>query len=235
MTYPKILSSSALPGRSYTTNPYSEDLFLTLSDIFSFGLDSFEKLTEIQLGIELSTRSLAVEDRYGQPVSVKLFANIGLSCPNLRILDVSSAVSLPTECFIHLFFHDAFLTLHRYAYIPPWQVDPVTNCVVQKMDFESSEVVKHSDNVYCPYCFDPWACNGVRAGCEFLPIPSPILDDRLYDLLEEILKEEAAKQLLHVVRASHLVRAVKEPMMELKRPPGPTPFEEGFDERCSNH
>ena len=209
MTYPKILSSSAVPGRSYTTNPYSEDLFLTLSDIFSFGLDSFEKLTEIQLGIELSTRSLAVEDRYGQPVSVKLFANIGLSCPNLRILDVSSAVSLPTECFIHLFFHDAFLTLHRYAYIPPWQVDPVTNCVVQKMDFDSSEVVKHSDNVYCPYCFDPWACNGVRAGCEFLPIPSPILDDRLYDLLEEILKEEAAKQLLHVVRASHLVRAVK--------------------------
>ena len=52
-----------MPGRSYTTNPYSEDLFLTLCDIFSFGLDSFEKLTEIQLGIELSTRSLAVEDR----------------------------------------------------------------------------------------------------------------------------------------------------------------------------
>ena len=63
VTYPTILSSSALPGRSYTTNPYSEDLFLTLCDIFSFGLDSFEKLTEIQLGIELSTRSLAVEDR----------------------------------------------------------------------------------------------------------------------------------------------------------------------------
>ena len=33
------------------------------------------------------------------------------------------------------------------------------------------------------------------------------------------------------MKASHLVRAVKEPMLELKRPEGPTPFEEGFDER----
>ena len=174
--------------------------------------------------------------RYGQPVSVKLFANIGVSCPNLRILDVSSAVSLPTECFIHLFFHDAFLTLHKYAYASPWQVDPHGNCVVQKMDFTSTEVVKHSDSVYCPYCFDPWACNGVRAGCEFLPIPLPVLDDRLFDVLEESLKEEAPLQLLNVVRASQLVKAVKEPMLELKRPEGPTPFDEGFDERCvSDH
>ena len=147
---------------------------------------------------------------------------------------MSSAVSLPTECFIHLFFHDAFLTLHKYAYVPPWQFDSQSNCVVQKMDFTSGEVVKHSDSVYCPYCFDPWACNGVRAGCEFLPIPLPVLDDRLFDVLEESLKEEAPLQLLHVVRASHLVRAVKEPMLELKRPSGPTPFEEGFDERCGN-
>ena len=173
--------------------------------------------------------------RYGQPVSVKLFANIGVCCPNLRILDVSSAVSLPTECFIHLFFHDAFLTLHKYAYVPPWHVDTLSYCIVQKVDFTSAEVVEHSDSVYCPYCFDPWACNGVRAGCEFLPIPLPVLDDRLFDVLEENLKEEAPKQLLNVVKASQLVRAVKEPMLELKRPAGPTPFEEGFDERCGIH
>ena len=186
----------------------------------------------LPIDTKVFTIKLRPVSRYGQPVSVKLFANIGICCPNLRILDVSSAVSLPTECFIHLFFHDAFLTLHKYAYVPPWQYDPQSNCVVQKMDFTSGEVVKHSDSVYCPYCFDPWACNGVRAGCEFLPIPLPVLDDRLFDVLEESLKDEAPLQLLHVVRASQLVRAVKEPMLELKRPAGPTPFEEGFDERC---
>ena len=85
MTYPTILSSSALPGRSYTTNPYSEDLFLTLCDIFSFGLDSFEKLTEIQLGIELSTRSLAVEDRCDQASNVQV---IIISCLDMANLSV---------------------------------------------------------------------------------------------------------------------------------------------------
>lgn len=63
VTFPNLLSSSAVAGHSYPTNPYSEDLFLTLCDIFSFGLDSFNKLTEIQLGVELSTRSLSVSDR----------------------------------------------------------------------------------------------------------------------------------------------------------------------------
>ena len=85
VTYPTILSSSALPGRSYTTNPYSEDLFLTLCDIFSFGLDSFEKLTEIQLGIELSTRSLAVEDRYVIASNVQV---IIISCLDMANLSV---------------------------------------------------------------------------------------------------------------------------------------------------
>ena len=132
---------------SYPTNPYSEDLFLTLCDVFSFGLDSFEKLTEIQFGPELSTRSTNIQDRYGQPVSVKLFANIGLSCPNLKILDVSNAVSLPTECFIHLFFHDAYLTLHKYSYLPPWEVDSYSS-IVHKQTVEPGSIKKHSFEVY---------------------------------------------------------------------------------------
>ena len=237
ISYPTILSSSAVEQYSYPTNPYSEDLFLTLCDVFSFGLDSFEKLTEIQFGPELSTRSTNIHDRYGQPVSVKLFANIGLSCPNLKMLDVSNAVSLPTECFIHLFFHDAYLTLHKYAYLPPWEVDSY-NSIVLKKDVEPSSIKKHSFDVYCPYCFDPWACNGVRAGCEFDPIPIPVIDDRLYDIIEEKYSKgeegteetDAAKYLCHVVKASHLVRAVKEPLYEIVRPAGPTPFEDGFDE-----
>jgi hypothetical protein len=228
VAYPNLLSSSAVPGHSYPTNPYSEDLFLTLCDIFSFGLDSFDKLTEIQLGMELSTRSMAVQDRYGQPVSVKLFANIGISCPNLRILDVSSAVSLPTECFIHLFFHDTFHVLHKYAYMAPWELDS-GHTVVQRQVYDVEEVTVHQPDTYCPFCYDPWACNGVRAGCEFLPLPLPVLDDRLYALLEERHGQEAPRHLLHGVRASDLVRAVREPMLGLVRPTGPTPLEEGFD------
>ena len=69
VTYPSTLSSSAVPGHSYPTNPYSEDLFLTLCDIFSFGLNSFDKLTEIQLGVELSTRSMSVQDRFARLAS----------------------------------------------------------------------------------------------------------------------------------------------------------------------
>ena len=231
IVYPTILSSSAVENYSYPTNPYSEDLFLTLCDVFSFGLDSFEKLTEIQFGPELSTRSTNIQDRYGQPVSVKLFANIGLSCPNLKMLDVSNAVSLPTECFIHLFFHDAYLTLHKYSYLPPWEVDSYSS-IVHKQDVEAASIKKHSFDVYCPYCFDPWACNGVRAGCEFDPIPVPVIDDRLYDIIDDKYSAggEAAKYLCHVVKASDLVRAVKEPLYEIVRPPGPTPFEAGFDE-----
>ena len=230
ITFPTILSTSAVESFSYPTNPYSEDLFLTLADTFSFGLNSFEKLTEIQFGPELSSRSTNIYDRYGQPVSVKLFANIGISCPNLKIMDVSNAISLPTESFIHLFFHDAFLCLHKYAFIFPWGVDPESHCVIQKEQVESKEFLRHDLSRYCPYCFDPWACNGVRAGCEFLPVPLPVIDDRLYARILDKHPEQAPKYLANVVRASDLIRAVKDPLYELVRPPGPTPFDEGFKE-----
>ena len=229
IVFPTILSSSAVENFSIPTNPYSEDLFLTLCDIFSFGLDSFEKLTEIQLGPELSTRSTNCQDRYGQPVSVKLFSNIGISCPNLKIMDVSNAISLPTESFIHLFFHDAYLCLHKYVYGAPWEVDSY-NCVVHKEDVEDEEYVKHDFDRYCPFCFDPWACNGVRAGCEFLPIKMPVIDDRLYKQIQEKYPLSSAKYLCNVVKVSDLCRSVSDPMYELVRPPGPTPYEAGFDE-----
>ena len=230
IVYPTILSSSAVEGFSYQTNPYSEDLFLTLCDLFSFGLDSYEKLTELQLGPELSTRSIKIADRYGQPVSVKLFANIGISCPNLKILDVSNAISLPTESFIYLFFHDAYLCLHKYVYSAPWEVDTAHHCVVQVENPASEAILRHDPRKYCPYCFDPWACNGVRAGCEFLPQPMPVIDDRLYARIQEAHPRDAPRHLRNVVRATDLCRAVTDPLLELVRPPGPTPFEEGFQE-----
>ena len=139
-------------------------------------------------------------------------------------------MSLPTECFIHLFFHDTYLALHKYTYSLPWELNS-SHTVVHKQVFEVDEVTVHREDTYCPFCYDPWACNGVRAGCEFLALPLPVVDDRLYALIEERQGPEAPKYLTNVIRASDLVRSVKDPMMELLRPLGPTPFEEGFDAR----
>ena len=139
-------------------------------------------------------------------------------------------MSLPTECFIHLFFHDTYLALHKFVYRPPWQVD-CHHSIVNKQVYDVEELLLHDHTTYCPFCYDPWACNGVRAGCEFVPLPLPVVDDRLYSLLEERHGHEAPTHLTHVVRASDLVRAVREPMLELLRPTGPTPFEDGFEER----
>ena len=230
VVYPTILSSGAVENFSYQTNPYSEDLFLTVCDLFSFGLDSYEKLTEIQLGPELSTRSTNIQDRFGQPVSVKLFSNIGISCPNLKILDVSNAISLPTESFIHLFFHDAYLCLHKYVYSPPWRLDTDYHSIVQDLKAEADQYQMHPKNKYCPFCFDSWACNGVRAGCEFLPVQLPVIDDRLYKLIQEKHPQEFPKYLCNVVKASDLCRSINDSLLELVRPTGPTPFEEGFEE-----
>ena len=110
--------------------------------------------------------------------------NIGLCCPNLKIFDVPNAVNRPTECFIHLFYHNTYLCLHKYVYLPPHEVDSYHRVVHRQLP-ETEDIHLHSTDSYCPWCFDPWACNGVRAGCEFLPIPVPVVDDRLYKIIQD--------------------------------------------------
>ena len=75
---------------------------------------------------------------------------------------------------------------------------PSSNCVVHRQLPETEDIHLHSTDSYCPWCFDPWACNGVRAGCEFLPIPVPVVDDRLYKIIQDRYAEDAPRYPAHV-------------------------------------
>ena len=82
--------------------------------------------------------------------------NIGLCCPNLKIFDVPNAVNRPTECFIHLFYHNTYLCLHKYVYLPPHEVDSYHRVVHRQLP-ETEDIHLHSTDGCCPWCFDPCA------------------------------------------------------------------------------
>jgi len=225
---PRALSAAAKPDSSFATCPFSEDLIFSLCDVFQFGRGHFDKLTEIQLGREVINTNLDISDPSGRPINVELFSAIGTSCPNLRVLDVAGAINLSADCFIHLFFHDTYKTLHKYTYHPPHRVD-TEYFVVQQDHVEPEDMLLHTDSKYCPWCADPWCGNGVRAGCEFMPVKMPVIDDRLYDWVRDKHYQNAPCILKHVLKASDLVKAITDPIMELVRPSGPLPWEPDFD------
>ena len=101
--FPEILSSSA-HEENYRTKAYSENIQLQLCDLFSFGRDSFEKLTKMELDLDFYQYSY---DRYGTLVHKELFENIGRSCPNLQDLDIGHGFYVPNSVFIHLVFQDS--------------------------------------------------------------------------------------------------------------------------------
>jgi len=227
-TIPRALSSAAKPDSSFATCPFSEDLIFSLCDVFQFGRGHFDKLVEIQLGREVINTNLDISDPSGRPINVELFSAIGTSCPNLRVFDVAGAINLSADCFIHLFFHDTYKTLHKYTYHPPHRVDS-ENFVVQKDNVEPEDMLLHGDTRYCPWCADPWCGNGVRAGCEFMPVKLPVIDDRLYEWVKQKHYQNAPKILKNVLKASDLVKAITDPLMELVRPAGTLPWEPEFD------
>ena len=213
--YPGLLSSSLYGSPdSEPTQIFSDDLMGVLSVVFNnFGKDSFAKLTEIQLGPELSNKSI------GDNVGARLFHGIGMSCPSIKVFDLSATVNLPTEYFIHLFFHDAYHSLHKYAYQAPWYEDKDDlNKVCVKDDGEPSEYFKHTHDKYCPFCLDQWARNGLRMGCYFFSKAIPVIDDRLYNMIEKKYPDKAGKYLVNVVKATDLTKSLRDPDLELVRP-----------------
>ena len=100
--FPQILSSGA-HEENYKTKAYSENIQLQLCDLFSFGRDSFEKLTKISLKPDFFHYTY---NRFGHLVHKELFENIGRSCPNLQDLDISNGYFIPNSVFIHLVFQD---------------------------------------------------------------------------------------------------------------------------------
>lgn len=166
--FPEILSSSA-HKKNYRTKAYSENIQLQLCDLFSFGRDSFEKLTKIQFSMELDFMYYAY-DRYGNLLHRELFENIGRSCPNLEDLDISHGFFVPNSVFVYLVFQDYESSLRdqninivteeeRYYY----EEDDVDLFIVPEILYERMEekevntcnVVKISDILQClPYSSD---------------------------------------------------------------------------------
>ncbi len=125
-TYPELQSYLEIPGelsRLATAEPdrdgvqygaFSEHLVMALGEMFTVrGVGGFPKLTEIVLGREACNTSLRMTGRDGRDISAELFRGIGMACPNLKVLDVSSVICLAPECILFMLFHDAYQTLHQ--------------------------------------------------------------------------------------------------------------------------
>ena len=207
---------------------FSDHLIVNMSKLFNI-LDGFPYLTEITLGKEVCDKSI-MNDRRGAEGTSMLFRGIGSSCPNLKVLDLSGAISLSGECLIFLFFYDAYASLHKYLYTPEHVIDSTTGEVFQNDKCEVDKITSHDIKRYCPWCMDPWCRNVLlRLGCFFSIIQTPVIDDRLFHKIQQERPEMYKKYLLNVIKASDLVRAIGEPSYLLVRPPGPLPWDKDFD------
>ena len=221
---PGWLSEASQIGFQY--GGFSEHLMMSITDIFST-LDKFPKLTEICLGPEACSTMFKMGNSSGNCISFALFHGIGLACPRLRVLDLSLCTNVAAENLLYLFFHDTYVTLHKYLFMPTWKVenDIIVQCDKFNEDYDVIE--DHDLERYCPYCFDQWAPNGVRNGCGHAEIKIPVVDDRLY---EDIVERHGARGKYHlpnVIRASHLVESVTAGHYVLERE-GLAPYEVDF-------
>ena len=220
---PGWLSEASQIGFQY--GGFSEHLMMSITDIFST-LDKFPKLTEICLGPEACSTMFKMGNSSGNCISFALFHGIGLACPKLRVLDLSLCTNVAAENLLYLFFHDTYVTLHKYLFMPKWKVE--NDVIVQCEKFnEDYDVIDHDLERYCPYCFDQWAPNGVRNGCGHAEIKIPVIDDRLY---EDIMDQHGSRGKYHlpnVIKASHLVESVTAGHYVLERE-GLAPYEVDF-------
>ena len=221
---PEKLSSVAGSEYRYEYGGFSEHLMVALAGIFDNQFNSFSKMTEIVLGREaLNTMFKMKNTSDGSSVSVALFRNIGRSCPNLRILDVSGSICMSPDFLILLFFRDAYHSLHsKNVWLPEHGKN--FNTIVQNSICDFSQIEKHDQTKYCPFCMDEWCKNSLRSHDPDIRV-FPI-DDRLYEEIEDTFGEMARSYLINVIKISDLVHAaLHEPDWHiLKRPRGAKPW-----------
>ena len=223
---PRALSKNSSEGNDFRGN--ADDLSLALELVFTSPY-MFYKLTEIVLGNEaLHTMNNAGHKSHigARPTHVELFSQMGLRCPNLRVLDISSCINVCPEVFFYLCFRHAYSELHPYTWMPGFQAQD-DGYILQTTD----QVIGHDPDVYCPRCRDDWAPNVIRNGNHVLDSIRP-LDDRLYDEIMDVFPQDVAKRALsHVIKISDAIRASKvEGVLYLERPAGPLPGELGWVE-----
>jgi hypothetical protein len=101
----------------YQYGAFSEHLMMSVCDIFSDG-EKFPRMTEIILGNEACSTSFKMKNKYGQCISIAIFKGIGVSCPNLKVLDLTLCTTINGENLLFLFFHDTYGTLHKFVHLP---------------------------------------------------------------------------------------------------------------------
>ena len=135
-----------------------------LSDIFSFGSDSFEKLTDLSFkgftfGETEFTSVFGKWTEYPPKLMTTLFRNIGVSCPNLKSFKLD-----------HLFRTEDYL-------VPLLFKDPT--------------------------CLNAYILNNVAEEKKNEVLPFRIVDDKFYEFMEEIFKENIGSYFPNVIKASH--------------------------------
>ena len=53
---------------------------------------------------------------------------------SLRVLDLSLCTNVASENLLYLFFHDPYVTLHKYAFLPNYRVDQENNDRIVQID-----------------------------------------------------------------------------------------------------
>ena len=135
-----------------------------LSDIFSFGSDSFEKLTDLSFkgftfGETEFTSVFGKWTEYPPKLMTTLFRNIGVSCPNLKSFKLD-----------HLFRTEDYL-------VPLLFKDPT--------------------------CLNAYILNNVAEEKKNEVLPFRIVDDKFYEFMEEVYKENIGSYFPNVIKASH--------------------------------
>ena len=183
--------------------PTSQFMMLTLSNLFDRPPNFFTNLTYIKLSGEcINTRLKVIGERGGHAVT-HLFAGLAHSCPVLQTIDFSEVTSLCPESLLYLCYQDAYLVLHKYMYLPPYNMDEGE--IFHELDHERGK--KHDGKSYCPWCRDPALKQKVRSGCsQDINSNVYLLDDRLYNYIEKNISEPGS-MLMHCVKVSQLVKA----------------------------
>ena len=184
----------------------------------------FTNLVDISLSWDLATNFCPL---YGIP----MFTAMGGSCPNLKVLDLSDLTHLRGESILYLLFQDTFHTVHHNMYLYPYknslgslQDFPLSLCFDEE---DISTVRKHCYTRYCPWCKDPGALDTLRSGCHNNPVVFSVVDDQLYDWVEncEVEDEDLRKQaLVYTVRASDMFHSVARTDMQLYRDKKDRPY-----------
>ena len=173
---------------------------------------------------------------------IQLFAGIGKSVPNLKLLDLSQTLMFSSELLLYLFFQDAFQSLHEFMYLHKYRVlseDDRRDHMTRRGFVRTVEPDKESDvpcfrhtfDRYCPWCYDEGAYeDNLRTGLAQEHVNINIVDDRVYRhvLDSEFDERVRCACLLGTVRASDLVRSLTSPAKILLRNSRHLPYEDQF-------